>query len=538
MMQTWRTTSNDRTDDYFGNITGYVDMAGQDIQYQLNQNKQMIEETGRVDEAINARRGFVNANGERPPARHMVHIFDEAGHEVENVDIAAQLRTLKRYDDDDYSEAYYYIHRDGRVYQATYTEYDAMHRITKLSDTHLMVYLKYDENSNRRAAVAYALGDDPNQKEMVRQSWYDYTPANRVLKRDCKLENGNLICDSQQGMQITWKDGDVIAQDTSALHKDLKYEKGLLSNIAVSDGSKIHRYFDNGDRCYQADKKLQDGSLMTDWVDYGDDDSIKKQVHSERNNNATSTHEILQKTPSGKPKVESTETFNKINDDAWYQFHDTQTTEHVLSDRMKVAKVRSERNWVKYDGDIKLDALPPPAEVITTNDANGNITSVQGALAETFRSFVVNSENCIVLKQSAKGKNYYFYAEKRPGKTVLMAYFGDLPDQLKRKVKEMRTAKVGPYNPPVVNVDVNHQPLSEQYPPALPSEYITPREGMTYEQIAEELNYTGFAAAIAQANHADSNDTVPANQPVKIPPLYYEIPETAWNGSCFLSSKS
>lgn len=624
--QIWDTNSNsDDVDNYFGNVTAYTDMAKQRIEYRLNHNKQITEEKGSVNDEINSRRGHAH-NGERPPAKHLLHVLDETGHEVEVIDIGAQLRTMKRYDMDDYCEGYYFTNSDGRVYQATYATYDTLHRIVRLYDTHLMVYLSHDENGNRRAALAYAKDTDPTQFPAIKQSWYKYTPAGRVLLRDGVLneENKNIEITPAQGMQLAWENGDVVGQDTLSLdgkkvHKKLDYTNGLLTNIATTrDGelvANVQRVIENG-HCkiiiktqfedifiqqYQPEKstyfkyelptyvlsindgipqlfyyhnaektevmifhieglgecvrrkkvellteeeinhikglisnyhRAQHGVFETDITELDVDNSTVEHRHIEGLQDGESENtvdrRVMQKTLSGLPEVEVIKNKTMLNHETGYEFEDQLTSEYALSNDAKVSKVTAQRLSQKPHGDIKLDAIPKPATVNMTFNSNGSITSAQGALPDSYLSLVVNSENCIVLKQSDKGKNYYFYAEKRPGKTVLMAYFGDLPQGLKTGLKAGLTTSA--YNPPVMNVDVNHKPLSDQYPPSLPSEFTTSR-AMTYEQIAEELNYTGFAAAIAQANNADVNDVVPANYPVNIPPLYFEVPETAWNGA-------
>src|SRR5262249_5104459 len=53
---------------------------------------------------------------------------------------------------------------------------------------------------------------------------------------------------------------------------------------------------------------------------------------------------------------------------------------------------------------------------------------------------------------------------------------------------------------------------------------------MTYQELVEELNYTGYAAQVAEANNKYEGDVIEAGETVRIPPLTYEIPETAWNG--------
>ena len=174
--------------------------------------------------------------------------------------------------------------------------------------------------------------------------------------------------------------------------------------------------------------------------------------------------------------------------------------------------------------------MPPPATLATTQDANGHYTSVRGhkiphSEDDSYRSFVTNSDDCIVFKHTQDGKNYYIYAEKKPGKMVLMAYFGDLID----KENNSLPAMAEPYKPKVINLDTNHKALSKNYPPPVPMEYAVTRK-MTFQELAEELNYTGYASQIAEANNKYEDSVIQQGERVIIPPLYFEIPETAWNG--------
>jgi hypothetical protein len=54
---------------------------------------------------------------------------------------------------------------------------------------------------------------------------------------------------------------------------------------------------------------------------------------------------------------------------------------------------------------------------------------------------------------------------------------------------------------------------------------------MTYREIANEINYTGYASTIAQANGGDESTLVKQGSRIIIPNLYFEVADTAWNGA-------
>ncbi|MDR3491910.1 MAG: hypothetical protein P4M12_07720, partial [Gammaproteobacteria bacterium] len=262
--QSWSTESSNPSDDYFGIARSHTDFARQKILLELNFNKQIVSEIGTVDDIINKQRGQASLDGAPPPARNIRNLHDEAGHESSIIDDGAQLTTHKRYDLDDYVEACYFVNKDGRVYQATYTDYDELHRIARVLDTRIALHLGYDKNSNRRFARAYIV-DEKEDDKFLRESWYDYTLANRPILRDCILQNNNIILAPNQGMKLAYEKGEVIQQSMLNENnveqiKKLGYEEQnrTLKNVTTIDTKSGHvvatldRELDAAERCFES----------------------------------------------------------------------------------------------------------------------------------------------------------------------------------------------------------------------------------------------------------------------------------------------
>ncbi len=522
-----------------------------------------------------------------PPPRYIGYVQDEAGYVVQIDDAGVNLTTQKRHDEDGYNEAYYFVANNGRVYQATYTDYDEMHRQMRLYDTRIAIYLGYDKNSNRRHARAYLFNDDVNDSNVLHESWYDYTTAGRVILRDCIMnaDTKTIQLAPKQGMSLVHENGRVISQQTideeakshttlldyypgtdllmstktkedstgivvtSMLReydpaarvkkisqnkiprikvmenqpdKDtyLKYEREtyvlsmpserwrvtfynsantpVIYDDVLNSSSDLHDIFhDWRDQPFDTIpdniiQRIKDsilswhiknvGTATSDESIRADDNSLNSTIHTEKDGKRVTVRTVDKKTNTGNPIVETSVYKETLDDDdhTKYEIHETTNSTLFYGDEVKVENVTTTRDYIK--GDVEHDPLPPKAEVHTTEDANENIQTVQGALddEDSFRCFVTNSENCIVYKQSPEGRNYYFYAEKQPGKVVLMAYFGDIPDDLNRESKSVSLSDyVRGRMPRVVNLDVNHQAISAQYPPSMSSQY-TPHNSMTY----------------------------------------------------------
>lgn len=629
------------TDGYHGNVKSHTDMSGQKINFTLGPNKQVMKEEGDLSTVKNSERNprgvtFIDEKSPdgqlhdpkgsaAPPARNIEYIHDEAGRVVEIVDNGANLRTLKRLNEDDYCEAYYFVDKNsGRVHQATYTEFDEMQRQKRIYDTKIAFHLGYDRNSNRRFSRVYMYGQESQGPIADSEQWYDYTPANRVMLRDCISKyriafSRNPITGEVDSQTVTDRqnkkvkkvlsyypadhvncdalaDVTTLTNDTVTGHMHRDYLKdGTLERLTQSGCDVIvaehqpseQEYFNYVQPTYVMSIGMRDDG-QTDWqlryykdkevtvesarckarekvehnlqkiafenlnpeqindikraifiydsenhangIDekqYDEANHLQHMSHKENNSKRVVERDFPKRSEAtGAPLVEVNVTTVELEKHKKASWRDTITFQQRFTpEGPMTGNVIEEREHLEVSDGYKIDQKNPKGEVYETVDSNGNVKTVQGKLEkdESYRSFVTNSENCIVYKQSAKGRNYYFYAEKRPGKIVFMGYFGDLPDAVKLKARI----------PSVIKFD-NYQPISDQWPPVMPSQFEVPSDGrgMTYDQIADALHRTGYGGQIALANDTiDPTVPVPPGTTVIIPALYYEVADTAWNGS-------
>lgn len=541
-----------RIDNYIGNIAKHVDLAGQIIVYDLNFNKQIVTEVGTVDALVNKARGIADNTGLPPSARNLKYLFDEAGRQSDIVDKGAQITTRKRHDKEDYCKEYYFIGHDGHVYQATNTKYDDLHRIREICDTHIMIEFGYDKKHKRRYAKAFMLNEDRTMKTLYRESWFDYSPAGRVRFRDCVLEACKIKVKPGQGMEISYKNGLVTQQQS--ITKGGKQAKTIPSYGAGGIILGIHtetegeqskdetRQPDVGDRLLQRTVKGKDKTTVETFT-LDIDDSILSQ-----------TTEITTKDEDGKEHLTTvvrnivSKSVLRLEEEVITTIHDVikgvnvivkdiVVTEYTAADTITPGGVTTERiSAVKEghdpDNQVKVEdeaGKVKKVHIVARNNANGDVTGIgpdaptdKDNFPDGYRHFEVNSEKCYLLKESSQGRNYYFYAEKRPGKTILLAYFGDIPDETESLIAD--------YQPKVVNIDVNHQAFSANFPPPYPGVYVA--DGIkSFREIAEDINYSGYADAIAWANESDADSVPEAETKIRIPNILTEVPETAFNGS-------
>ncbi len=548
--QTWDYEGATAADKYVGNITRHTDLSGQVIQFSLDYNKQIFREKGMIGDIVK---------------RNIETLFDEAGRETDIIDDGAGLTTRKRHNKEDYCKEYYFIGHDGRVYQATNTKYDELHRIHQICDTHILIEFGYDKKSNRRYALASVLGEDRKEEFLCRESWYDYSPAGRVRFRDCVLEACQIKHNKDQGMELTYKHKDGRVESQKSLTKEGKAQTATpiygvgnaISGVATRiDGvlqKAENRKTDAADRMYERTvltKEKDNVKEVLETFKLDLDGSVISQTSQTTNIDndgdrhliSTVTRTVRQKSDTSMVEDVITVLSDVARDvvkDIDVIIHDEVTTLYRAGDSFTPASVETSRKSVAkggegHDKDNRIDVNAHAdkvnkARVVTRVNANDAITGIgpdaptnEVAFPDGYRSFVVNSENCYLLKETNKGRNYFFYAQKRPGKTTLYAYFGDLPDEVSRFRSE--------YHPKEFNMDINHQPFSSNYPPPYPGKAIA--DGVrTYRQIAEYLNYTGYAEAIAWANNADADSIPTAGTEILIPTLVSEVPETAHNGS-------
>lgn len=554
--QIWETKDKKSVDAFVGNITSYTDLAGQVIEYDLNYNKQIVVELGDISNVKNKLRGVMDNVDTQPPARNLRRMLDEAGHETDILDDGAHLTTRMRYNKEDYCKEYYFIGHDGHVYQATNTDYDSLHRIHQLYDTKILIEIGYDTKSNRRYAKASMLDKAFNQEPFHRESWYDYSPAGRVRFRDCVLEACKIQISNTQGMEVTHKDGRVDEQKT--MNSDGKFcrikplynnDNVLYSIVTHTEGEvpkAEYRETDEASRVYKrsvVEKNKQvvetftldiDGSILSQKTETSTRDEKDKKKWDVV---------IVNRTIDSKSDLATEEkvvtTLKNVVNGVDVVVTDKVITNNHATDKFDCDNVTTTRIEAKFDPDdsdktkdLRIEDYAnqvKQATVISRTDANGAVTGIgqkapvsDKEFPDGYRHFVVNSEQSYLLKETKDGHNYYFYAQKRPGKTTLMAYFGDLPDD---------AAKLhATYVPKVVNIDINHQKLSPNFPPLYPGKCVA--DGIkTYREIAEALNYTGYAEAIAWANNADVDSVPAANYEIRLPSLFSEVPETAQNGS-------
>lgn len=551
--QTWSPETGNPADEYVGNIAKHTDLAGQVIVYKLNCNKLILSEVGTVDAIANLARGQTDNKGTPPLPRNLRYLFDEAGREADIIDDAAQLTTRKRYNKEDYCKEYYFIGHDGHVYQATNTTYDELHRIHEICDTRILLEFGYDEKSNRRYAKAVL--KDANRDTDLCESWYDYSPAGRVRFRDCILDaiNKHIKVVAGKGMEVAYQNGRVAMQssitaDGKAQTVIPQYGEGsaitgvITKTQGESDKTEI-RVPDSADRLKKRtvitkDKTIEETfNLDLDSSILSQSTKITAREKGKKDQVSVVDRAIKEKSDLKLVETVVTTVFEVI-EGVRLIVTDEITTHYTAADNLSPGDVTCKRlsavsRGKNPDGahiDVEAESAKVKlARVVTRNNANGAIVGIgpdapveKGTFPDGYREFVVNSENCYLLKETKDGRNYYFYAQKRPGKTTLMAYFGDIPDNTEGFVASAL--------PKVMNMDVNHQSFSYNFPPPYPGK-CTADGVKSYRQIAEDLNYTGYADAIAWANNADADSIPAAGTEIKIPTLMAEVPETAYNGA-------
>ncbi|TAK77390.1 MAG: RHS repeat protein, partial [Gammaproteobacteria bacterium] len=485
------------TRDYFGNILTHTDFSGALYTNTYNYNMQVLSaiSTG-GDHGM-----YINpSNNLSEPVlpQNLKYGYDEAGNTIQILDDAQSLTTQYRYNLDGKRIRATFMGSDGHIHQATITTLNAANWIVESQDTITRLSYGYTPTGYRRYTIADIYWDNawiPSDYE----SWFAYNEIDEVIIDRGKLIDGKIQIVSNQGTELKynnagWRSKQTTIDDGNRVEKTLNYlSNGLLSSISSTDGNnntfqydgKVSRRTKYTTKDTEQDNHYNANSWITS--DYYKDNS---------QNMETNTKYDLTETGLVYHQVAQSNTLDHLDG-----YTDDLTTSYIGFDELKVARTSGTRT--RMQGDTSSIET-----VAVTFNPNGYQLTVSGALEDSYRLLLTNSENRIVQKSTGDGKNeYYFYTPDGE----LIGECGDIPPD----------ATVAAASPSYINFDLGyHSKIDNHFPPPAPDKYTVLEEDSSYADIAEKMyGDRTFADVIAQENGYNETDVPPVGMELTIPNL-------------------
>ncbi|MEJ1964198.1 MAG: LysM peptidoglycan-binding domain-containing protein [Gammaproteobacteria bacterium] len=534
-VQTW-------TVDYFGRTTGHVDLAGTSYTYEFDNAGLQTSQTSTESQNIQ-------------------FYYDAAGHLTKMDDLGVGRVTLFDYDSAG-RRARERTTVSDLPFQDTSTTYDEQGRIATLTDLRYALTYRYDAQGNRtEIATTYY---DHQQAQQTQDLFYTYDSMNRVLKSQAANDDGDIVINTSQGIELTY---DAAGQRKTA------YQYGnqriVHSNIeTLGLGGEWHAHdIYLVDSAYYTETYSYDGAgrlTMLERSGENRESSGGSPLHVTDLNTAISTRtydkasrEITDKTKivEGQKLVSRLRT-TEYDDDSHLQtqttvkYNDGSTTvshtESVVTYDVDEAGVL--RGYVVQAYNTTSDALVYTSTyensyLLTDSyvDAGQTVESTGAGAPEdgsTSRTFNVNNELTSFTDTRDALKNRYF-ANNANGQALVVVqgdvsnYHQAMTDALAREDNSQRAQYFFFANGQAVgsfgqlqdasgkfkaNFDVNYTPVSADYPETTPSEVIA-QQGDTLRTIAARAyGDSSLWYLIAEENgRTDPDAPIDAGSVLRIP---------------------
>jgi YD repeat-containing protein len=514
------TDANGRTmvdeTDLFGRATKHTDLGGHVFRYTYNWAGLVTRQTGSTGQDVE---------------------YTYYGHGLVRsiVDNATRTQSLYEYDGDGNRISEFFTNfGDSYVFAQSRVEYDALNRVTSISDNNYQVSYEYDAVGNRRHMVA-SYTDMVGYHQQTQDYWYEYDALNRFTVTMGSLVDGHIVAVGKDAVQLGY---DAAGQRRSATyakdgHTELYYydENGYLTK-QVTNGIRMQERTNDllgrVTHLYESDpyKKL----LVTDVTREWDADGM---LLSERDDlhKATTTYTRLadgtlmkiDTKPDDSKAVGSTSTYT-------YEWWDG-AKQSTLKTQENLKDWKPATSYFNYDvnGNLK-----------STYDDGGNEpgnargfqywTDLRGQVQRRDELTGVTVKNGVITGATGDRKhNYYYLNGNRVGNQGndgidTIDYVQELAGKL-GKGSENQFKVFTPVS--TADFDENYMAINAQYPASAPGAW-TVRTGDTLQSIASAL--WGDATLwyiLADANGLQGADTLRSGQILTVPNKVTNIHNTA-----------
>jgi YD repeat-containing protein len=502
--------------DYAGNLQKKTDLSGETVTYIRNFLQQTLTQIG--DGKGDHGNHYVGKDKLAPVLpQHLSYTYYASGLVAWVTDEAMNQETLYLYNINREPIGEWFKGGDGIIYQAVFKEVDALSRITEIRDTRYVMTRTYTPTSAIRCTKVSYYDGSQLQPMPEKDAWFDYNPIDLMTLANASYNTTTQALEivSGKGLQLAYDNGYRISETTkdAAGNIQLKslayYLNGLLASTQHGDTQELFI----SDRSY---RRLFYKEIITEnekgW--WGGKKVTSHMMQSAYNANSWAT---LQKKFSVKSDplawspvsvLTYADVFSDFNafgnartqNNQMTGIHDQVTTSYVGFDVQKPSITQGTR-WLNKNGNGKAVAT-----LTARYTSNGDIESVRGDIAETFRFFVSNHEGKVVLKRTGfdGGATEYYYYDIKKGR---LGNAGNVPDNKQQ-------SKAAPKN---VDFTLNDKAVSENFPPPGPARYTVSEEHVTFSDIAQIFGDRSLGDRLATVNGYHADDIAPDGISLIIP---------------------
>lgn len=461
-----------------GAIARQTSSAGQDIRYAYYANGYL---KSMVDATMNAEANYeYDANGNR--------VFE--GYSTATSIAGSTARTV--------------------YFQQSTATYDALNRITRVSDPRYTIQYYYDAVGNRRRVLS-TYNDGLSGTLATQDYWYRYDGLNRFTVTMGQLLNGGISAGSSgDGVAITY---DQAGQRTSATYasdghrEDYSYTAdGYLTDVRINGVLRTRRVNDLQGRVTRYQEWNTDGSARSDISRTWDADAQQTAESDSVTNSSTADTRMADGTLASTVQTSTSGgTTSTTTTDYAYSWWETARQAAMTVQTTGRASTTSQFSY----------------------DANGHLSGVLDPVANRGFTYYNDPEGRILRRDEVingtknRSHNYYFFDGHEIGNV------GN--DGLERKdyARQLAESTQGYVNPddrfkdvrPVsaADFDENYQPINAEYPGAAPTKY-TVKTGDSLQSIAQAVwGDSQMWYLIADANGLSGQETLLAGQVITIP---------------------
>jgi YD repeat-containing protein len=519
--------------DMFNRVTWHEDLGGNKFNYHYNAAGWLTSQTGSTGQNIAYsyyQNGYLRAIHDKALGTYSHYEYDGNGNKTYEA-----YTTLK--DPQDIFAGF------SNYYQQTHISYDALNRISTISDPKAVINYTYDAVGNRRSVSSTYY--QVNGTQQPQQYWYKYDSMNRFLISMGSLVNGNIVV-GNEGVDITYNtigqrmkviNGNATASQittevygyTNEGYLNTVKINGVLRSMRENDAYgrvwRMTEYNASGGITYRVNTNYDADSRMTLQTDY---------------TGATTSYEYYTGSGSNYAAGAAGELARTVNDSNGAAAGGTIVTTHYSYEYWDEAKVTA-ITANPYNASIKKsNAAWKPGYSDISYDVNGHMTGAIDRQGNRNIQYVTDAQGKILLREEVTGTiprpTYRYYGETyNPGSVAnkVNRYIyvdgkqvGEINNTGPSRVDYVqsmaaRNNQTGNYAgwQPITSADFDqsYEPISPTYPGPVAGNY-TVRSGDTLQSIAQTLwGDSSLWYVLADANGLTAADPLVAGMQLTVP---------------------
>ncbi len=419
-------------------------------------------------------------------------------------------------------------------YQQSAATYDALNRISSITDPRYTITYSYDAVGNRRRVLA-TYSDGLNGSLQTQDYWYQYDAANRFTVTMGQLVNGTVVAGSSgAGVTITYNKAGMRTQATYAYdnhREDYSYTAdGQLTDVSINGVLRSRRYNDLAGRATRYQEWNANGSLKTDTSRIWDADSQLTREVDAALGTTTTYNRLADGTLSSSVQSDSAQSNGTAATTP------TTTTTTTTSTTTYEWWDEAKQSTVKIQADNEANPRWAPGYSRMTYDQNGHLLGVMDVAANRGFSYGSDAEGHVLRRDENingtknRSHNYYFFDGHEVGNVgndgiETRDYARELAATSQGSGPDQRFTSVSPVAS--ADFDENYQPINSQYPGPVPDKY-TVKAGDTLQGIAQIIwGDSQMWYLIADANGLDGTETLTTGVVLTLPNKVSNIHNTS-----------